>query len=77
MIERRKFPDRGSIASQLIGVNDLWNVIFTQESDQEGLCGLCVTVPLKENIEHKAMLVYSLPAGRRAHARPFCLRHSK
>ena len=61
MIERRKFPDRGSIGPKLIGVNDLWNVIFTQESDQEGPRSVGISVPLKENIDHKAMLVYSPP----------------
>ena len=61
MIERWKFPDRGPIASQLIGMNDLWNVVFTQKSDQEGLRDLCITAPLEENIEHKAMFVYSSP----------------
>ena len=35
MIERRKFPDRSSVTSQLIGVNGLWDIVFTQKPDQE------------------------------------------
>ena len=55
--QTRDLPDRGSIALKLIGMNDLWDVIFTQQSDQEGFRGRSVAVPLKENIEHEPMLV--------------------
>ena len=29
------FPDRSSVTPQLIGMNNLWNVIFTQEPGEE------------------------------------------
>ena len=54
-------PDRGPVAPQLIGVNDLRDVVFTQESRQEGLCSFRVAVPLKENVEHEAVLVDRSP----------------
>jgi len=42
-------------------MNDLWNVVLTQESGQEGLRGFGISVPLKEDIEHEAVLVYRPP----------------
>jgi len=42
-------------------VNDLWDIVFTQEASQEGLRSFCVTVPMKEDIEHEAVLVAGSP----------------
>ena len=61
MIERRKFPNRGPVASSLIGMNDLRNVIFIQQPGQENPCCVGISVPLEENIEHEAVLVNSSP----------------
>ncbi|GAA4006697.1 hypothetical protein GCM10022631_17790 [Deinococcus rubellus] len=54
-------PDRSSVTSELIRVNDLWDVILTQESGKECLRSLRVSVPLKENVEHEAVLVHRPP----------------
>ena len=54
-------PDRGSITPQLIGVDDLWDVILTQEASQERFCRLRVAVPLKQDVEHEPVLVYCSP----------------
>jgi len=35
--QARDLPDHGSVTAQLIGVDDLWDVIFTQQPCQEGL----------------------------------------
>ncbi len=43
MIKHRKFPDRSSVTSQLIGMNDLWDSVFTQEPRQERFRGLGIT----------------------------------
>jgi len=59
--QTRELPNRGSIALKLIGINDLWDVIFTQQVGQEGLRSLRVSVLLKENIEHEPMLVNRPP----------------
>ena len=59
--QARDLPNGCPVAAQLIGVNDLWYVIFAQQPGQEGLCGLSVTVLLKENIEHEAVLVDRTP----------------
>ena len=59
--QTRELPDRGFIALKLIGMNDLWDVIFTHQSGQEGLRGRSVAVLLKENIEHEPMLVNRPP----------------
>ena len=45
MNERRKIPDRSSVSSQLIGVNDLRDLVFTQELNQESWCDLGITKP--------------------------------
>ncbi len=61
MIKRRKFPSCGPVASSLIGINDLQNVIFIQQLGQENPCCVGITVPLEENIKHEAVLVNSSP----------------
>ena len=35
--QARQFPDRSSVTPQLIGENDLWDIVFTQQPGQEGL----------------------------------------
>jgi hypothetical protein len=55
------FSDRGSVALKLISVNDLWDVILTQERSQESLCSFRVTVPLKQDIEYETLLVDRSP----------------
>ena len=59
--QARQFPDCGTIASQLIGVNGLWDIVFSQQPGQEGLRRFGVSMPLKENIEHEAVLVHCAP----------------
>ena len=59
--QARDFPDRSSVAAELVGMNHLWDIIFTQEPRQEGLGSFCVSVPLKENVEHETTLVHSPP----------------
>ena len=53
--------DRGSITPELVGVNDVWDIIFSQQSGQEGLRRLGIPVPLKENVEHESVLVHCSP----------------
>ena len=54
-------PDRGSITSQLIGVDDLWDVILSQEASQERFRRLSVSVPLKKDVKHESVLVHCSP----------------
>ena len=42
-------------------MNHLWDITFTQEPRQEGLGSFCISMPLKENVEHEAVLVHSPP----------------
>ena len=42
-------------------MNDLWAVIFTQDSGEEGLRSLRIAVALKEDIEHGFVLVHCSP----------------
>ena len=51
-------PNRGPIASQLIGVNDLWDIVFTQDPAQERLRGFGIAVTLEQDVEHEAVLVH-------------------
>ncbi|THF68160.1 hypothetical protein E7T06_17645 [Deinococcus sp. Arct2-2] len=41
-------------------MNDLWDVLFTQESDQEGLCSVRSPV-LLETVKHETVLVHGPP----------------
>jgi hypothetical protein len=53
--------DHGSITTELIGMDDLWDIIFSQQPGQEGLHGFGVSLPLKKNVEHETLLVYGPP----------------
>ena len=55
--QARDLPDGCSVTSELVGVNDLWNVVFTQKSGQEGLRSSSVSVQLEQNVEHEAVFV--------------------
>ena len=33
--QARELPNRGPIAPELISMNDLWNIVFSQQSGQE------------------------------------------
>ena len=59
--QTRDLPDRDSLTPWPIGVNDFWDVILTQEASQESLCSFHVTVPLKQDIEYKPVLVDRSP----------------
>lgn len=53
----RDIPECGTLALQLIGVNNLWDGKLTQEVGQEGLRRFCIPISLKENVEHEPVLV--------------------
>ena len=57
-------PNRGPIASQLIGVNDLWDIVFTQDPAQERLRGFGIAVTLEQDVEHEAVLDILLSSGQ-------------
>ena len=59
--QTRDLSNRGSVATELVGMDDLWNVVFAQQPGQEGLRRFGVPMPLEENVEHEAVLVYSPP----------------
>ena len=59
--QARDFPDGRPVTPKLIGVNDPWDVMFTQQLGQEGLRRFRITVARKENIEHEAVLVDRSP----------------
>jgi hypothetical protein len=63
--------DRGPVASELIGMDDFWDIIFTQQPRQEGLRGFGVPMPLKEDIEHEPEVVHGppKPVSNAVHAR--------
>ena len=61
-------PDRSVVVQQLIGVNDFWDIVFTQKPDQEGFCGLGIAEALQQNFEHETVLVHCPPAVKRAQA---------
>ncbi len=59
--QARDPSNRSSVAAELVGMDDLWDIIFTQQPCQEGLRGFGVPMPLKEDIEHEAVLVDGSP----------------
>jgi len=59
--QRRNLPDRRSVTLQLIGMNDLWDIVFTQEASQERLRGLGVAMPLEKDALQEAVLVHGPP----------------
>ena len=56
-----KLSDRGTVVCGLVRANPVWDIIFTQEPGQEGFFGLYIPVPLKQDIEHEAVLIHRLP----------------
>jgi hypothetical protein len=52
---------RGCVAAELIGVDDLWDIVFAQQPGQEGLRRFGVPMPLEENVEHEPVFVYGPP----------------
>ncbi len=61
LCQTRNLLDRRAIAGELVCANPVWDVVFTQEPGHEGFRGFGVSVPLKQNIEHEAMLVHRPP----------------
>ena len=61
--------NRGSVTPELVGMDDLWDIVFSQQPGQEGLRRFGVPMPLKEDVEHETVLVHRPPAVKRAQAR--------
>jgi len=59
--QARDLSDCGSVAAELIGEDDFWDVVFSQQSGQERLRRFSIAMPLEENVEHKTVLIYSSP----------------
>ena len=59
--QARGISNRGSVAAQLIGMDDLWDIVFSQQPGQEGLRRFGIAMPLEENVEHKTVLVHGPP----------------
>ena len=59
--QARDLSDGGSVAADLIGVDDLRDIVFSQQPGQEGPCSVSITMPLKQNVEHEAVLVDCSP----------------
>ena len=59
--QARDLPDRSAVTPQLIGVNDLWEIVFTQQPGQESLRSLSIAVTLEEDVEHETVLVHCSP----------------
>ena len=53
--------NRGSVTAELIGMVDLWDIVFSQQPGQEGLRRFGVPMPLKEDVEYETVLVYCSP----------------
>ena len=56
-VEHREFPQGRPVAPQLIGMNDLWHVVFPEQADEERFGSPGVAVLLEEHVEDNALLV--------------------
>ena len=59
--EAGDLSNRGSVTPELIGMDDLWDIVFSQQPGQEGLRRFGIAMPLEENVEHKTVLVHGPP----------------
>ena len=59
--QARDLSNRGSVTPELVGMDDLWDIVFTQEPDQERLRGLGIEVTLVEGALHEAVLIHCFP----------------
>ncbi len=53
--------NRSPVAAELIGMDDLWDIVFSQQPGQEGLRRFGIPMPLKENVEHEPVFVHGPP----------------
>ena len=60
-VEHGKLTQRRPVAPQLVGVNGLWNAIFTEQADEKGSGCLGISMFLKEDVEDGPVLVYRPP----------------
>ena len=59
--QARNLPNRGSIASELIGTDRVWDIVFSQKPPHEVFGGLGIAVSLEQDIKHEAILVHRPP----------------
>ena len=59
--QARNLPNRGSIASELIGTDRVWDIVFSQKPPHEVFGGLGIAVSLEQDIKHEAVLVHRPP----------------
>ena len=59
--EHGEFPRGRPVAPQLIGVDDLWDVVLAQQADEKGLGRFSITVFLEEDVQHVPTFVNCPP----------------
>jgi len=59
--QTRNFPDRRPITPELIGTDGLWDGIFAQKLGQKSPRCFRVSVPLEQDVQYEAVLVYRPP----------------
>ncbi len=56
-VEHGKLTKGRTITPELVSVDSFWDVVLTQEADEEGLGRLSIAVALKNNVQHDAMFI--------------------
>ena len=51
-VEHVEFPQGRPVAPQLVGVNDVWDVVLAEQVDEKGLGRLGIAVFLEEDVQH-------------------------
>jgi len=59
--QARDCSNRSAVTRELVGMDELWDIVFTQASGQERLRSLGITVTLKEDVERETVLIHSPP----------------
>lgn len=60
-VEHGKLAHGRTITPELVGVDDLWHVVLTEQSSDERSSCLDITVFLKENVQHGSMFIHGSP----------------
>ncbi len=61
LLQHWKFPNRCTVTPELVGVNDFWRGVLTKEPSEEHTGRLRVPVRLKQDVEHRPVLIHRTP----------------
>ncbi len=60
-VEHRKSSDRGSVATALVSMNQVWNVIIHRKPFQKGDCRLDISPSLQKYVQYRFRVINCPP----------------